>query len=74
MTKISSAVVPEATIPTPEDALFATLTERTMNVAPTVKDLTKLRDMIGVQELPHKDDIVPFNPIRQLIEGLRHFP
>lgn len=45
-----------------------------MNVAPTVKDLTNLRDMIGVQELPHKDDIVPFNPIRQLIEGLRHFP
>ena len=53
MTKIFSTVVSKATTPNPEDVLFATLLERTMNAAPTMKDLVKLRNMIGVQELPH---------------------
>lgn len=53
MTKIFSTVVSEATMPNPEDVLFATLLDRTINAAPTVKDLVKLRNMIGVQELPH---------------------
>ncbi|MGP2492934.1 hypothetical protein ACTDI4_15070 [Mesorhizobium sp. PUT5] len=53
MTKIFSTVVSEATTPNPEDVLFATLLERTMNAAPTTKDLEKLRNMIGIQELPH---------------------
>ncbi|MGP2490718.1 hypothetical protein ACTDI4_03665 [Mesorhizobium sp. PUT5] len=51
--KIFSIVFSEATTSNPEDVLFATLLERTMNAAPTAKDLVKLRNMIGVQELPH---------------------
>ena len=53
MTKIFSTVFSEATTLNPEDVLFATLLERTINTTPTAKDLVKLRNMIGVQELPH---------------------